>query len=822
MRLPRPSPVVSRALGGLAFALAGFLIYRPAWRGLWLWDDAIEILANSAMRGSFAGLLREWISPSQVDYLPLKTTVQWLEWHAWGDAVLGYHLTSIALHVASALLLVRILGRMGVRWAWWGGALFLVHPLAVESVAWVSELKNTLSLPLMLLAWESHLTACEERRATGREGWTWADGRSALWFLAALLAKASVVMFPVGLLLHGWASRGRLRREEAVRSLPFFAIALVMGLVTLHFQQVRAIGGGEYDVGTWEARLGAAPLRLGFYLGAFVWPANLMPLYPRGDSPALNAEPALAWVTLAVVLGLLGYGRRRVGAPALACLLWFGVMAAPVLGVVPMSFLKYAWVSDHFAYVPSLGLVALAAMGMGAVSEAAAARVRFGAGMVSAGGLVLLLGLGAISVGVAGHYARAVDFWDWAARQNPGSWVAHHNLADAWASEAGGSSKAIGEYRKALALKPDSPEGHYSLGVLLARTPEGRAEAARQWEEALRLAPDFVEAHNNLANLLAGEGEAGAAEAQAHYRAVIRLRPDFAQGHGNLGLLLSRLPGRESEALEQFETALRLDGRDAQILQNLAALLARMPGRQAEAEARYRASLDLNGQSAEAHYDYGDLLASLPGRGADAVAEYRTALSLRRTYPEAHNNLAIVLARLPGRQAEAEAHLVTALAQRPDYVQAYNNLGLLLASETGREAEARRSYERALALAPDFAEAHSNVGVLLSRIPGEEGEAEVHFQTATRLRPSYPEAENNWANLLAREPGREREALLHYETALRLVPGAYSIHVNMALVLLRTAEGREAAVSHLRQALAINPTYAPARTLLQRLGLPVP
>ena len=809
--------VIGVSLARLAclFAALGFLVYLPAWRGKWLWDDSIEILGNEVMRGPFSGLVRSWVVPSQIDYLPLKSAVQWLEWHAWGDSVLGYHLVSIGLHVASSVLFSRILGRMGVRWAGWAGALFLLHPVAVESVAWISELKNTLSMPLLLLAWDSHLDAGERRVQTGGAGWNRADWRSLSWFAAALAAKASVVMMPVCLLAYAWSKRGRLGRFDVLLSLPYFLLSAGSGLVTVWFQTSRAIGMGDFDIGSLQERLVALPLRLGFYASEWVWPLGLMPLYPR-DGVGVWAGVA-GWVLLAALVLVVTLAVSRTGRGPVMALVWFCANLIPVLGIFPMSFLKYAWVSDHFAYVPCLGLAALCAMGVGALCDWLESRVSGGRALGQALAVSLLAALALCTLRTAVHYRRAVDFWSWAVEGNPGSWVAHHNLADACSSDPATVPVALDHYRRAIQLKPDYAEGHYSLGVLLAHEVDGREEAIRELGRAVELAPGFADAHNNLANLLAEDSRLE--EAAGHYAEVVRLRPDFAQGHANFARLLCRMPGREADALAQFDLARRLEPKDGLLLQDYAALLARIPGRQGDAAESFEASLRLEPRVAERHYNYAAFLALMPGQESAAIREYERALELRPAYPEAHNNLAIVLVRLPGRGGEAEAHWTKALELRPEYAEAQNNLGLLLSGEAGREPEAVRHFEAALRLNPDFAEAHSNLATLLSRVGGRETEAEDHFRKALSLRPAYPDAENNYANLLARQPGREKEALRHYAEALRLVPGAYSIHVNMALVLLRMDGGLGEAVSHVRAALALNPKYPAAISLGERLGL---
>lgn len=805
--------------GKTAFlVLTGVAVYFPALRGDWVWDDAAEVVKNAAIKGPASALAEIWLAPAQTDYFPLKTTVQWVEWHLWGDSRLGWHATSLGLHILSAYLLWQVLARLGAAKAWWGGLLFLLHPLAVESVAWVSELKNTLSLPLLLLAWKAWLDegGAETGPSPPVPWFSRSRLKSLAWFTAAMLAKSSVVMFPVCLLLYVWWRRGRIERRDLLASLPFFAVSGGLGIVTVVFQAHRAIGAGPFEIGSAGFRVAAAAGHILFYLGKFFWPARLLPLYVREPSSAIGLLQLWPWLLLGLLVTWLWQARESSGRTVLFGFGWFVVNLLPVLGVIPMAYLEYAPVADHFAYVAMLGLVSLVVAAAETASAWLAERSSHLAWLGRAGGIGALIALGALSFRQAGYYRDALALWSFVVRENPGAWAAQHNLAEALAATPGRQAEAREHYETALHLKPDFAPGHYSLAVLLARQPGHATEAMAELEIALRLKPDFAEAHNNLANLLSSQ-PGRQAEAIAHYETALRLQPDSAEAHCNLALLLSKTPGREAEALAHDHAALRLQPDMAEAHDNLGVLLSRIPGRQAEAEASFATALRLKPDYAEACYNLALLLAGQPGRETEALGQYLAAVRLKPDYVEAHNNLAILLARLPGRQAEAEQHFETALRLNPDYSEAHHNLGLLLASEPGRESAALAHYATALRLRPDFAEAHNNLATLLTRLPGRQAEAESHFETALRLRPGYAEAENNWANLLAGQPGRQTQAVAHYEAALRLQPNAFLIHLNLALVLERMPGAREDAIRHLRAALAINPGYTPAREELARL-----
>jgi len=199
----------------LLIVLAGLWVYWPALQGEWLWDDGMLVTDNIELR-SWPGLGQIWFAAPTTDYWPLSWTLLWIEWHLWGNYPLGYHLGSLVLHLCSGFLVWRLFSRLGLRGGWLGGLLFVIHPLAVESVAWIAEIKNTLSLPFFLLSCDAWLDGEEEK---GKSGYL----RSVLYYLAAMLAKTSTVMLPLVLLLHGWWKRETITWQEIKRTVPYWS-----------------------------------------------------------------------------------------------------------------------------------------------------------------------------------------------------------------------------------------------------------------------------------------------------------------------------------------------------------------------------------------------------------------------------------------------------------------------------------------------------------------------------------------------------------------------------------------------------------------------
>jgi tetratricopeptide (TPR) repeat protein len=687
--------------------LAGIWVFWPVFHGAKLWDDNLDF-PETRLAFNLSGLAKVWTGAIDLNYYPLKTTVQWIQWLLWGENTLGSHLTNVGLHVLSALLFWRLLGRFGVRWAWFGGLLFAVHPLAVESVAWMAEIKNALSLPLLLLAM-SAFVSYDERKSAGKLV------LSLVFFIAAMLCKSSVVMFPVVLLLYCWWKRGRIGLADVGASAAFFVFSLALGLVEMWYQNNRGSVALNLDVGGFFSRLAGAGLSVAFYLWKFVAPIGLMPVYPRWNVVPPSPAQFLPWLALGALVGWLWTKRASWGRDALFGLGCFGVNLLPVLGLIPMAYLRISWVADHFVYLPMLGLAGLAAAGAGALADRLI-RVRRGLVAPLVGfAAVVLCALGVASHRYAAYFRDSEALWTYELQKNSQAWMGHYSLAYFYAVEPGRQADAIAHYEAALHLRPDFAEAHNNLAILLANEPGRKADTIAHFETALRINPNYADAHYNFAYFLASQ-PGRQADAIAHYEAALRIRPGYAKAENIFAFLLASLPGRQTEALAHYEAALRIEPNYAEAHNNMAILLAGLPGRKAEALAHYEAALRIEPNYAEAHNNLAILLANLPGRQADAIAHFEAALRLKPEYAEAHNNLANFLSSQPGRQADAIAQYEAALRIRPDYANAHYNLAVLLAKQPGRQADAAMHFKAALKINPDFAPARE----ALQRLQGDD------------------------------------------------------------------------------------------------------
>lgn len=679
--------------------LAGCWVFFPAIHGGWLWDDHSEVLQNPDLRDPH-GLWKTWFAPSSPDYFPLKTTVQWFQWRLWQDTMTtGYHLTSVGLHLLGALLVWHLLRKLGLQLAWLGGLLFAVHPLVVESVAWIAELKNTLSLPPLLLAMCAWLDYDERRR--------WQDYLLALLlFLAAMLCKSSVVMLPVILLLHAWWKRGRIAWRDVRASAAFFIVSLVLGLVTVWFQHQRSIGSGDLPVGGIMSRLAGAGLAGSFYFSRCVLPVRLLPIYPRWAVDPPSPLQFLPWLVLGAVLGWLWSRRATWGRHALLGAGFFLVNLVPVLGFIKMSYLYISGVADHFVYLPLIGLIGLAVAG----AEAVVGRLEVAHRFYAFGTIAVVCALLAVqSHRYAGVFRHEEALWTYTVQHNPDALVAQNNLAKVLV-ETGRVQEGIEHYEAALRIDPRSPGAHANLGNVLIQA--GRlAEGIAHEEAALRLKPDYANAYGNLGNAYLQAGRL--AEAMVRFEQALRMDPNNPVTHTNLGNALFQA-GRVPEAVEQHEQALRLKPDYADAHLNLGNAFAQV-GRAPEAIQHYQAALRIRPDDAGTHYNLAYTLA-LTGRIAEAMGHYEEALRIQPDFAEAHNNLASLLAGMD-RLPEAIDHFAKACRIRPGYAEAHANWGNAL-FRAGRMTEAIDHYEAALRINPGLVEVRQNLELARRRAAG--------------------------------------------------------------------------------------------------------
>ena len=703
-----------------ALILATLLAYQPVWHGGLLWDDTAH-LTSPALQSAH-GLWRIWFDLGATQqYYPVSHSAFWLLHTLWGDNTLGYHMVNILLHALSAFLFALILRYLSVPGAWLAAVIFALHPVHVESVAWITELKNTLSGSLYLAAGLTYLHFDSNRRRS-------LYALSLALFTFALFSKTVTATLPAALLVLFWWRRGHIRlRRDVLPLTPFFALGVVGGLLTAWVEH-NLIGaqGAEFSFSFLERILIAGRV-VWFYLAKLFWPADLIFIYPRWhisqSSPSLYLFP-LASAALLAALWLL---RNRSRAP-FATLLLFGGALFPVLGFFNVYPFRFSFVADHFQYLASLPVIAFAAATVFHFAE----RWHLSAKPAA---LILALVFGGplafLTWNQSRQYASAEILYRTTIDRNPSCWMAHSNLGMLIINNS--LDEALAHFKEALRLKPDVAEAHTNLGNALQRMGRLR-EAVAEYRESVRLKPDVAQAHNNLGNVLPKLGQIK--EGEAECLEALKIDPDYADAHYNLGVVLQAMG--KPEAAAQFQEALRLQPGSPQAHNDLGITLQSM-GRLEEAIAQHKEALRLRPDFAEAHNNLGTAL-QRSGRIEEAILQYREALRLKPELAEAHNGLGSAL-QAAGHAAEAEAQFNEALRLRPRYPDASYNLAITLQG-TGRLEAALTQYREVLKSNPNDSSVHNNMGVALEGL-GRISEAVTQYREALRLKPDSEEARTN-------------------------------------------------------------------------------
>jgi protein O-mannosyl-transferase len=555
----------------------------------------------------------------------------WLEHRLWGDSVLGYHLVNVLLHAACACLVVLIVRRLSLPGAWLAGFVFALHPVCVEAVAWISEQKSTLSGALCLSALLVYLRFDQFR---GKRAYFLA----LVFFILAILSKSVTATLPAVLLVIFWWRRGHLSwKRDVLPLLPWFAIAIPMGLFTTWVERtyIGAVGR-DFDL-TFIERLLIASRLLWFYAAKLILPLGLTFSYPRWKIDAGEWWQYLylaGIVALAVILLLVV---RRSRGPLASFLIFAGTLF-PVLGFLNVLPFRYAWAADHFQYLASLGLI----VPLAACSTTLSARLFPAAGsrpvaLAAAAAAVLLI----LTFRQSAIYRDEETLYRETLARNPSSWLAHNNLGTVLLSQPGRLMDAIAEFQAALKLDPVyAAQAHFNLAGAYAQlgTPGGASQAIAGYQAGLRTQPGHVKAHINLGTLLGGV-PGRTADAIDAFQKAIQLEPGSVEAHTDLGVLLAQTPGRLPDAINELETAVRLDPGVAELHWDLGNALSAVPGRLPDGIAEFNAALRINPDFVEAHFVLGMALAQLPGRTEEAIAQYRAALRIRPDYEPAQQSL---------------------------------------------------------------------------------------------------------------------------------------------------------------------------------------
>ncbi len=532
-------------LAAIALSAATFLVYRPAWHGGFLWDDDRYVTHNPLLTAP-DGLGRIWFSldaPSQ--YFPLTYTVLRFGQLLWALNPTGYHFLSISLHVCNALLVWRILVRLNIPGGWLAAAIFALHPIQVESVAWISELKNVLMgfcFLWALIAWIEYVDAARPRRR--------------IFYLAALLfcsmalfAKATACTLPAALILILWLKGKPIGGRELLKVFPFVVLALGVGLLAIWWEKYHQGTRVLVALGPIE-RLLIASRAVWFYLSKIFWPSDLTFIYPRWQVDVTNPLAYLGLIAALAAAAVIYYGRRWFGRGVEVAFLFFLATLSPLLGFIMLYTFRYSFVADHYQYLACIGPIALASASF-ATFVGRMGKVRW-MGWTGACGILVCLCL--LTSRQSSTYRDIETLWRTTIEKDPRSWMAYNNLGVVQ-FDKGEIDDAIKKYKQSLELHPDYPEALYNLGSAVLQ--KGDVDKAIDLcGRALKLQPTDADAHVVLGNALMLKDDVDGAI--NHYRQAVRLRPNDPNAHHNLGVALQQ-QGKKEEAAREMEKAARPD-----------------------------------------------------------------------------------------------------------------------------------------------------------------------------------------------------------------------------------------------------------------------
>jgi tetratricopeptide (TPR) repeat protein len=666
----RLGTIISSALplgalaGAAVIVIAVFLVYLPSINGEFVLDD--ELFTQNALNNAPDGLYRLWCTNEAPEYYPAAYTTNWIEWRLWRMCPTGYHVTNLILHVAEALLIWIVLRKLSIPGAFWAALIFAVHPVNVESVAWIAQRRNIMAMLFFLLSILWYLKAAmptpSANMASARSHggpwervetspapspWPLTPSPRPLWywlslaaFVLAMLGKGSAAVLPALLLgiiwwlrpletvpifagtMQAWSAKMGLSPfiwRHLLRTVPFFAIAAALTVVNVWFQ-TRGTEVVIRHAGFTDRLVGAGCVVL-FYLYKALLPVDLAFVYPQWRIDAGNPLWWLPLLAVLVVTAVLWRYRTGWSRPLLFAWGFFCVALLPVMGFVDTGFMQYSLVADHYQHIAIIGIIALVSALWSLWHRRARGDSRRAAILIA----VMAVGvLGFLAWRQNRLYRDPITLYEATLEKNPNCWMAQNNLGTVLV-RIGRYQEAIKNFRQVIQINPDYPDVYNQFGIALIHVGRPR-EAMEQYGRALQLKPNYPEAHNNL------------------------------------GSALDQI-GRPSEAIEHYEKALRL-----------------------------------NPEYAEAYFNLGNLYKTA-GQYQQAIECYRQALRIKLDYVEAYNNLGIAFFET-GQPREAIEHYHQALKWKPDYTQVYYNLALAHA-ELYQPSEAEAAARKALILARD-------------------------------------------------------------------------------------------------------------------------
>jgi tetratricopeptide (TPR) repeat protein len=705
---PGPGYVLERyrtPLAGLLLLTMVFVTFAPTLRNQYIWDDDAYVTKNLNLRTP-AGLYSTWFEPfSLPQYYPLVHTTFWLEYQSWQLDPLGYHIDNMLLHAVSVLLAWRVLLRLGIPWAWLGAALFAVHPVTVESVAWITERKNVLSEALVLASVLCYLKFApvddSSENQSQRRRWFY-YALSFVLFLGALWSKTVVASMPAVLLVVIWWRRGRIGWRDVLPLVPFLLLGAGMGMFTAWLERIHVGAEGDEWSFTRAERVLIAGRAVWFYATKLAWPHPIVFFYPRWEIDGSVWWQYLFPAAAVAFVVALWAARKRIGRGPLAAALIFGGVLVPAIGFFNVFPFRYSFVADHFQHHATLAMFALAASGcalmdrwLAAPSGAGDAKAEQAAHELNTAQLTWQSGLGALLCVLAAiSFRQCFTYYDVETlytdviNKNPTAWIAYSNLgAHLLRSKRG--DEAITLLRNGLVIAPDNPLTHLNYGRAIFNKglrdgfePGQLDEVVQHFEDAVRLEPRLYQARVSLAEALSQQHRND--EAQKNLAIVLERQPNNVYALSAMGSLLVA-EKRWEDAKKYFEQAIDHGPRSVDAQHGLGLVLVNL-GKPQEAIPHLQIAAQLNPDSHEIHCVWADALYAL-GDFRTAVDQYNEALRLKPDYLNALSNLGVTYGRL-GDADRAIRCLQRVVELDPEFNAAKANLNSALELKKQQNATA--------------------------------------------------------------------------------------------------------------------------------------
>jgi tetratricopeptide (TPR) repeat protein len=674
------------------------------------YDDDVYVYQNPHVK---TGLTRDnivWAFTHRHDAMwhPVTSLSHMLDCQMYGVQPGGQHLTNVLLHTATVILLFLVLrGMTGAQWpSAFVAGVFAVHPLHVESVAWVSERKDVLSTLFWLLTMWAYVKSAR-LPAPGSKNYYWL---ALLFFACGWMSKPMVATLPVVLLVMDWwplkriydlrltideSKEGERQGQDAEpkagtvglmqalkEKIPFLALSAAGSLVAIHAQDtVKAYGKQSLLL-----HLGNALVSFVTYIGEFFWPTKLAMFYPYPDHIALWRVAGAALIFVAITLGVIRLGSRHPYLPA--GWLWFLITLMPVMGVVQVGMQSMA---DRYTYVPYIGLGIMVSWGLGDLASLGP-RLRELTIFAAAAGLACCM---AVTRAQVEHWRNSTVLNEHALAVTSGNYIAHNNLGRVLADH-GQTEAAMTHFKLALAIRPGYVDAWYNLAVALQR--EGRlGEAISNYEGVLAIRPRYPTVQWNLGNCCLQLGRTN--EAIAHYQTALKINPADVMAHDGLGKILFNV-GRVNEAAEQFHEALQSDPGRAESYSDLGKVFMAQ-GLGYKAAEMYQNAVRLDPKLAEAHWDLGSLWLQ-EGETAKGLAELQRSVELTPGKMDLRQRFGDALMKA-GRATEAQSYYETVVRAEPGNARARFALGQAYLAQKNYE-QAIAGFKEAARLAPDSAE----------------------------------------------------------------------------------------------------------------------